>query len=333
LTIATEAPAHPRLLSPGFVSGLVLSVLVLTLLFTIGDLRMSIVLIKQFPMGQVAGIVGLLLGYEVTRFIQWYVFARKLRVPVTWQELLFSFAGGEATKSLPAGNYFQNYLLGRIGGIDAAYSAAATTTIIWLEVCAALMTLLVLGVPGWEWLTPVCTILLGGIAYVVTVIARRRRGAVHPEWLAKRRPGRWVLERTDEFLQGAQALLQPGTLVIGLALSFIYLLLAALAFRLVLEGVGVTNASVHQGIVTYMAGLAAGLILPIPVDLGVAELGALGVLLALGIGRDAALASVLVNRMAGIVTGLVVALIVGVSLPAQWHAVFRERRRRSTPPL
>lgn len=326
MVINSASPARPRLLSPQTVIGLICSVLLFAVVLGLGDIRRAFGLVLKFPLQNVLAIFVLLSCYEGVRYAQWLVLVRQAGVHVTWRELLFSFSGGEATRSLPGGNYFQNYLLKRTGGADPAYTAATTTVIIWFEVCASLCTLLIVGVPGWWWLRPVCAPLLAGIAYVALVVVRRGRDPERPEWLQDRRWGPWLLDRAAVFREGAREVLTPTCITVGLALALGYLLLAGTAFTIILRGLGLPDAPLQQGVVAYMAGLAAGLVLPIPVDLGIAEIGGMGVLLALGINREVALAAVLINRIAGLVVGLLLAGLVSIILHDEWHAVFAEEQ-------
>src|SRR5947209_9000845 len=49
----------------------------------------------------------------------WHNLLRQLGFRVPWRQLLASFAAGEMTKSIPAGVYTQNYILGRLNHFSA----------------------------------------------------------------------------------------------------------------------------------------------------------------------------------------------------------------------
>ena len=55
----------------------------------------------------------LMLVYEAIRGLQWHVLLRGVGVRAPFEAEAFSFLLGEATRSAPIGNYFQNYLLSR----------------------------------------------------------------------------------------------------------------------------------------------------------------------------------------------------------------------------
>jgi len=78
---------------------------------------------------------------------------------VPFNARLFSFAGGEATRFLPIGNYFENYLLTAAEGVDFGFSSAVTTVTVLLEVAVSLTGLVILGLGNWWWIRPL--ILLG----------------------------------------------------------------------------------------------------------------------------------------------------------------------------
>jgi len=74
---------------------------------------------------------------------------------IAWKQLAVAFAGGELTKSLPAGVYTQNYLLGRLehfGRLSLIRSSMATAAMLGLETLLALPVALIIGIPGARWL-------------------------------------------------------------------------------------------------------------------------------------------------------------------------------------
>jgi hypothetical protein len=75
----------------------------------------------------------------------------------------------------------------------------------------------------------------------------------------------------------------------------------------------------------YLFSLAFGLIFPLPVDVGVAEISGVGAFLAIGVDKSAAVGAMLVMRAVSIGVGLMVALITILVLNEEFRASFRER--------
>lgn len=311
---------------PQVAFGLLLSAALVVILVQLGDVRKAARLIVLFPPATAAQVLALALCYEAARFAQWVVFVRRLGVDAELSDLALSFSGSEAAKGLPGGSYAQSALLSRARQTPLAYSAAATTLIIWLEVAVAAVTLLLLGVPGWFWLRPACLALLAGMAAIVVLLPRTVAPARMPAWAAASPLGRWLTAQAALFLEGARTLLAPRTLLVGFALSWLYLLLASAGFTIILRGVGEPGATLHDGVVALMAGLAVGLVVPIPVDFGMVELGSLGSLVALGFGPGTALAAVILNRVAGMSVGLILVLAVGMATRDRWRAIVSPER-------
>jgi hypothetical protein len=75
----------------------------------------------------------------------------------------------------------------------------------------------------------------------------------------------------------------------------------------------------------YLFSLAFGLIFPLPLDVGVAEISGVGAFLAIGVDKSAAVGTMLVMRTVSIGVGLVVALIAILVLNDEFRAALRER--------
>src|ERR1039458_3265847 len=86
-------------------------------------------------------VLVLTLPYLAARALVWQELLRDLRIRVPLKHMAISFAGGEITKTLPAGIYVQNYLLARLdnlGSGSTVRSSMATTAMLGLETALAL---------------------------------------------------------------------------------------------------------------------------------------------------------------------------------------------------
>ena len=126
---------------PRIALGLIASAVLVVVLVEVGDVRRAVGLVVLFPPASAAQVLMLAFGYEAARFAQWVVFVRRLGVDAPTADLALSSSGAEAAKGLPGGSYAQSALLSRARHTPLAYSAAATTVIIWLEVAVAAFTL------------------------------------------------------------------------------------------------------------------------------------------------------------------------------------------------
>jgi len=133
------------LLQPKVLIPLILSVALLVALLAFVDLKKVVALIEGFQKIYLLWFLLLMMAYEVVRGAQWYFLLRALDIRVPLRTQIFAFAGGEVTKSMPIGNYFQNYLLQQSKGSDFGRTSAATTVIIILEVVVSLTGVVILG--------------------------------------------------------------------------------------------------------------------------------------------------------------------------------------------
>ena len=104
-----------------------------------------------------------------------------------------------------------------------------------------------------------------------------------------------------------------------------FLLLASSALYVVVRGLGIDNVTWSQVVAVYLFSLAFGLIFPLPVDVGVAEISGVGAFLAIGVDKSAAVGAMLVMRAVSIGVGLMVALITILVLNEEFRASLRER--------
>jgi len=273
----------------------------------------------------------LMVVYEAVRGVQWHVMLRALGVNVPLRTQTFSFLGGEVTKSLPIGNYFQNYLLQQSKGTDFGLSSAATTLVIWVEVLVSLVGLVALGVSGWDWLRPL--IIGGSLLFVLLVwlLYELLSSTRAPSWMLEYTTTVTLLEGLARFREGAVALLRPRVLASVVALGATYLVVAGIGLYVIARGLSIAGLPLGAALAVYFFSLGIGLIIPIPIDLGLTEISGIGVLLVLGVGRDDAIAIVLLNRILSTLAALVIAFMGALFMRGELRAVLRGRPRRHAP--
>src|SRR5207248_7107824 len=128
-----------------------------------------------------------------------------IRVPLRAQ--IFAFAVGEVTKSIPIGNYFQNYVLQQAEGTDFGLSSAATTFIILIEVFVSLMGVAIIGLGSWSsWLRPLILIGLPVVAFMAWAVHAWHVHPASPRWVREHRSLRNAVDEVKQFRAGAAAL-------------------------------------------------------------------------------------------------------------------------------
>ena len=325
-----------KLLSPKVFIPVVLTVGVVILLFSFGNPRKILELMLSFPRTYLLWFLLLMVVYEAFRFAQWWFLLRHEGVRVPLKAQLFSFAGGETTKFMPIGNYFQNYLLKAVEGTDFAFSSAVTTMVILFEVAVSLTGLVILPLDGWTWLRPL-TLVGGAAAIMAGWLLYKFHGTLDPpHWIRRREWLRTAFEQyaaaLRQFGAGARNMLRWRVLGIGYLLATAYLVAAGAAFYLVLLGLGVNNVSLGQALAVYFFSLALGLIIPIPVDLGIIELTGVGALLALGVERNAAITAMLLFRVLSLGASVAIAAGTGAALHDQLRKALGPRGPGTAPP-
>ena len=129
------------------------------------------------------------------------------------------------------------------------------------------------------------------------------------------------------------------TLVPAALLSAAYIAVAALELWAIAAGLGLHGIGFTQALIVYAFALAAGLIIPVPIDLGLTELSGLAALMAYGVPRADALTVMLLQRLvsttltAGISLAGLAALRRHVAAALQTRPVPTSRRIRDRPPV
>lgn len=317
---------RPKVLIP-----VILSASLVAALLVFANVQKVLSLLLGFQRQYLLYFLLLMLAYEIVRAAEWHFVLKKLDIRVPLRMQLFTYLAGELAKGLPIGNFFPSYLLAEAKAAEPGRATAPTTVIILVEVAVSLAGLVLLGVGDWGWLRP--TILLGSFVALALTLALLRwyDDAAPPRWMLQREKMRKALRQLRTFREGARALLQPRVLVVELAFGTIYLVLAGLALYTVAAGLGIQNLTVWQAIAVYFFSLAVGLLIPIPVDIGLIEMGGIGALLAFGVDRSAAVSAMLLFRVLSVASGLLISLPAMLVLRRELRAALRGRKRKGIP--
>ena len=316
-----------RFLRPSVVLPVIVSAALLIVLLAVADVKKVVALLLTFQHIYLLPILLALVAYEAVQCIQWHVLLRALGILVPLRAQAFAYLVGQPTRVLPIGNFVENYLLQRAEGTDFGLSSAATLLSILIEVGVALLGLVILGLGPWDWLRPL--IIIGLAVFVPTAWAvhlLHYRGRL-PAWVTRHRRARAALDEVRQFRVGAAALVHPRVLARGGLLGALYLILGGSALYLVLRGLGIESVSWWEVLAVYFFTLAVALIVPLPVDIGVDEVGGVAALLVIGVDAPAAVGAMLLMRMLSIGTALVIALATIVVVRDEFWALLRERAR------
>ena len=228
-------------------------------------------------------------------------------------------------KTLPMGQYLRNYLLRQTGGANIGQSAPATLTALLIEDAVALIGVLLLGIDGWGWLRAL--IVVSALAFALAIFGFYRLVVTTrmPSRIADSSRFRALLVEGRLFKASTALLAHPRGLALQSSLGAAYLVLGAGAFYSLLLGLGVTGVPLPQAIAVYLFSLACGLLIPIPVDIGLIELSGTTALLAVGVSRGVAVSAMLLNRVLGGAAAILIALATMVMLREELRAALRSR--------
>src|SRR5918912_3543857 len=326
-TVGAGWAAITKVLRPAVVGPLLLSITLLTGLLTVGNVATIGSLVRHVDIAALVAIVLVLVGYEAARAAQWLVLLHGLHVRAPRRVQLFTYLVGEPTRVLPIGNFVENYLLLRAAGTSFGLSSVATMTSVLLEVGAALLGLVLLGLGPWGWLRPL--IVLGLATFVLGVwmgthLPRTRR---LPGWVTQQHTLRAALAEARQFRHGAAALRQPRVLLGAALLGALYVGLGGTVLYLVARGLGLGSLSWTQVLAVYCFSLAFALILPLPVDVGVTETGGAAAFMVLGVDPSAAVGAMVLMRAITFGVALVIGLLTLAVLPVVTRTVLRGRPR------
>ena len=291
--VRLRAGSSSRLLLGRFVQRLDLGV-ALTLLVVLGMLAY----VSYVAIGRGSGaelwtilrrtwwlVLLLTVPYLGARMVVWYELLCQLDISVPTRQLMVAFAGGELTKSLPAGIYVQNYLLGRLGHLgqrSLVRSTMATTTMLGLESVLALPTALIIGLPGTPWLSWVLLGLVGAwVAFLLlfALLVRFRQRHIGPRAAAWRYR---LVSIIGDFLAAGREFLTFRT-ARSLVPTAVYMLAYAAELYLIIRAAGGSHITLHDAMGIYAVLVLATILVPIPSEIGITEFTGLSALLAYGL--------------------------------------------------
>jgi uncharacterized membrane protein YbhN (UPF0104 family) len=317
-----------KLLGPKVVIPVILSLAVLAGLLFFGNIKQVIGLMEGFERLYLLWFVLLMVVYEVVRCMQWHYLLQSMGILVPLRAQIFAYAVGEVTKSVPVGNYFQNYILQEAEGTDFARSSAATTFIILIEVFVSLMGVAIIGLGAWSsWLRPVILIGLPVFGFIAWAAHAWQVHPRTPQWVKEHKTLLQALNAFKKFREGAAVLFRPHVVGIAVLLGAIYVIVGASALYLVVRGLGIDGVSLWQVWAVYFFSLAFSLILPLPMDIGATEISGVGAFLALGMSKGDAVGAMLVNRALSLGSAIAIALVIMLILHDQFRAALRSPRR------
>lgn len=315
-----------KILQPKVLIPVILSIAIIVALLAFSDIKKVVGLMESFQKLYLLVFLALMIAYEIVRGVQWHYLLTAMGIHVPLRTQIFTFAAGEVTKSMPIGNYFQNYLLQQSKGTDFGRSSAATTLIVLTEVVVSLVAVVILGLGSWSgWLRP--TIVIGVIVVFAAAALFRHfhQAGRGPRWMREHKLTRKALDELGQLREGAEELLHPRILIIETLLSATYLMCAGAALFFVTRGLGIGNVSFGAVLGVYFFSLAFSLIFPIPVDIGVTEVSGVGAFLAVGVNRNAAVGAMLINRILSIGSAIAIALVALIILHDEFRAALHGR--------
>lgn len=316
-----------KLFRPKIVIPIIFGVAVLAALFSFADVQRIIALMAGFQRIYLLYILLLMVAYEFVRFIQWNYLLNSAGIKVPIKAQVFAFVGGEITRTLPLGNFFQNYMLQRAEGTDFGYSSSVSMLIILTEVAVSLIGLIIFGISGWRWLRVIVILGLLLFALAVWTVYHFHATSRLPRKVTEHNLWKRLLDEIGQFKKGFAKLERPSVLITESALSAVYLVIAGSALYLVLLGLSITNVAYWDVLSVYFFSLAVALMFPLPVDFGVIEISGVGAFLAIGLSREAAVSAVLINRVLSIGSAFVIALITMIVIFDELKVALGERNQ------
>lgn len=319
-----------KALRPNVIIPVVLGAALLAALLAFGNINDMIRAVSSFRPIYILWVVLLFSGYEAVRCFQWLFLLDKIHDDAPRRAQIFAFLVSETTKSIPIGNYFQNYLLAKAEGSDAGRTSAATTFQVFGEVAASLVGLVILGLGVW---TPYLrgVIIVGLIVFGlgVWIFMKLHKESGPPQWMQKNKTTKKILEEARQFREGAIDLIEPRTLVVVFVNSSIYTIIAGSALYMTAKGLRVADVPYFGVLAVYFFSLASSLIIPLPTDIGAAELTGAGAFLVIGVQKAIAVSVMLIFRLLSILTAIIIAVIGGILMRDEFRAAMQQRGQRN----
>ena len=317
-------------LRPNVVIPVVISVALLAGLLAFGNINDMIRAVESFQPIYILWVVLLFIGYEAVRCYQWLFLLDKLHDEAPRRAQIFAFLASEVTKSVPIGNYFQNYLLAKSEGSDPGRTSAATTFQVLGEVAASLLGIVILGLGAWSTYLRVI-IVVGLIVFGLAVwsFTKLHKESGPPQWMQKRKITRQFLDEAREFRDGAKDLIEPRTLIVAFINSAVYSIIAGTALYMTAKGLSVANVPYFGVLAVYFFSLATSLIIPLPTDIGAAEISGAGAFLLIGVPKAIAVSVMLIFRLLSILTAIVLAVGGSIVMRDEVRAAMQQRGQQN----
>lgn len=321
-----------HLLNPKILFPAIMVIAVIAALLAFGNIQKVIGLMERFDRSYLLWFFLLMIGYTIVRGIQWHFLLHELETKAPIRSQIFAFLVGEMTKSLPIGNYVQNYVLQRTQDEDFGRTSSASTLIILTEVAISVLGVDIIGLGDWGWLRPVITIGTVIAAMGAWVIIDSHEEGQPPKWIRDHKSFMKALGEVRQFQQGVGVLMKPRTILIESGLSAAYLMLAAGALYVVLLGLHITNIDYFTTLSVYFFSLAVSLMIPLPIDFGAVEVSGTGAFIAVGLAKYAAVGAMLINRVLSLLSAFVIALIGMIVMHDELHAVLTRKPHDKAKP-
>jgi uncharacterized membrane protein YbhN (UPF0104 family) len=286
------------------------AVAILAALLWFGDAGAVLHDLAALSPGVVAAALGLVTVAYALRFAKWHLLVRRLGLPTGPRRSLQVFLSGLMMAVTPAkvGEVWKSVLLQQ-DGVPVARSLPAVA----VERFADLAAVALLAGAGlalvWRqpWVLPLA------LAAVLAGVAVLRWEAL---W--GRLAGR--IGRFGAFLRtaagGAKSLLGPGTFGAALLLGVAAWGLEGLALGVLLQGLG-APVPWPTAVAAFSAGTLAGVVSLLPGGLGTTEAGMVGLLVAQGVGHEAAVAATLLGRACTLGYGALLGAVASLVWPVQ----------------
>jgi hypothetical protein len=287
-----------RVLQPKIFIPLLLTFALLGAILGLSDLPDVFGRITRLSIGTLATGFAFAFAYQVFKCLELYLLLRRLDIQLGWRLLVFIFAIGEMTITVPAGQYVENYLLKRTRVADFTLSAAATTALLLVELMVCAAVLAVFPIPHWGWVRPLAIAVFFGVLLFMGFLPLELAALKKLEDWVQRDRVKAAVGGVHRIFDGVDRLSTFGTLAFALVLTAAYLAALAAALLFVGWGAGVGELTYLQASMIYSLALGATLLLAgILTQLGVVEATGLGAAQALGYGWNESLAMLLGFRL------------------------------------
>ena len=283
-------------------------------LLAFADLRKLATLLAGLRPVELIIAVLLIVAYMALQAAQWVYLLDHLGVVVPRRDALLAFAGTNLTRYLPGGAYFQNYLLYQTSGADPALTSVATTLMILLEPAVALLFLLILGIDDWTWLRWLLVIGLPLALLFAVGLYLFIESPQLPRWLTGRRRYSAFAGEVVRFRIGLARLADARTLAMTAALSAAYVVLEGMGLYMVAHALRLDRLGLPPALAAYYFSIGVALIIPIFTNLGTLEAGGVAAMIALGVSREGAVATFVLDRALILALAIVLAFIFGLAL-------------------